>query len=92
MKDQDIFVCPDKLQAIVRDQKKKRKDRFVLFAKPLRNNDKYRLECTEVKSEWYAIGATEVTSLYIQKKYQDIGHGSYLVSANGIAYSNHSHE
>lgn len=43
-----------------------------------------------LKSEWFAVGITDGASIYLQNRYQDLGHGSYLVSANGIVYSSHS--
>jgi len=37
-----------------------------------------------------AIGITEEQNVFLEKKYQEINHNSYLVSANGIIYSSHS--
>ena len=43
-------------------------------------------------SEWFAIGITDESNIYTIKRYNDIGHLSYLVSANGIVYNSHDGE
>jgi hypothetical protein len=42
-----------------------------------------------LKSEWFAVGITDGSSIFLVKRYQDLGHGSYLVSANGVIYNSH---
>jgi len=42
------------------------------------------------RSEWFAIGICDESNVYAARRYHDIGHLSYLISANGILYSSHS--
>ncbi|CAD8161782.1 unnamed protein product [Paramecium octaurelia] len=89
-KDPDIFLNLDKSIALVKQTASKKKDRFVLFNNPITEQRKqWKFKCSQVKSSWYAVGITELSTLHSQKKYQDIGHGSYLVSSNGTMYNNH---
>ncbi|CAD8094902.1 unnamed protein product [Paramecium sonneborni] len=89
-KDPDIFLNLDKTVAFVKQTTSKKKDRFVLFNNPISEQRKYwKFKCSQVKSSWYAVGITELSTLHSLKRYQDIGHGSYLVSSNGTMYNNH---
>lgn len=42
-----------------------------------------------IKSEWFAVGISDESNVYTLRKYHDVGHFSYIVSANGIVYSSH---
>ncbi|CAD8178726.1 unnamed protein product [Paramecium pentaurelia] len=89
-KDPDIFLNLDKTFAFVKSTASKKKDRFVLFNNPISEQRKqWKFKCSQVISSWYAVGVTELSTLYSQKRYQSIGHGSYLVSSNGTMYNNH---
>jgi hypothetical protein len=73
-KDSDIYVTGKR--AIVREHKKKRKDRYVfverepLGIKPFA----WRIRVLNIKSEWFAVGLSEETNLYLQRRYQLTGH------------------
>ncbi|CAD8107633.1 unnamed protein product [Paramecium primaurelia] len=89
-KDPDIFLNLQKTIAFVKQTASKKKDRFVLFNNPISEQRKHwKFKCSQVKSSWYAVGITELSTLHSLKRYQDIGHGSYLVSSNGTMYNNH---
>ena len=42
-----------------------------------------------IKSELFAVGISDESNVYSLRKYHDIGHFSYIVSANGIVYNSH---
>lgn len=50
----------------------------------------WRFNIETINSEWFALGITDESNVYAQKRYHDTGHKSYLVSANGTIYSSHS--
>jgi TNF receptor-associated factor 4 len=52
----------------------------------------WKLKILGRASDWFAIGITDETNIYQMKKYNDIGHLSYLISANGILYNSHDAE
>ncbi|EAS04680.1 TRAF-type zinc finger protein (macronuclear) [Tetrahymena thermophila SB210] len=92
-KDQDIFVNQPANIALVREYKKKRRDRFVIvdFHKPLLDtNQQITFKILSRRSDWFAIGICDESNVYSSRRYHDIGHLSYLISANGILYSSHS--
>ncbi|KAL4455349.1 hypothetical protein ABPG74_012501 [Tetrahymena malaccensis] len=92
-KDQDIFVNQPGNIALVREYKKKRRDRFVIvdFHKPLLDtNQQITFKILSRRSDWFAIGICDESNVYSSRRYHDIGHLSYLISANGILYSSHS--
>lgn len=79
--------------ALVRECKKKRRDRFVITDLPkplLDHNQTITFKILSRRSEWFAIGICDETNVYSNRRYHDIGHLSYLISANGILYSSHS--
>ncbi|CAD8177618.1 unnamed protein product [Paramecium octaurelia] len=89
-KDPEIFLNLNKTGAFVKHVATKKRDRFVLFKNPISEQRKqWKFKCKQVKSSWYAVGITELSTLHSLKRYQDIGHGSYLVSSNGTMYNNH---
>lgn len=59
--------------------------------KPLKNDDlkSWKFTVINLKSEWYAIGLSDESNVYSIRRYHDVGHLSYLISANGILYSSH---
>ncbi|EGR27683.1 hypothetical protein IMG5_191010 [Ichthyophthirius multifiliis] len=46
--------------------------------------------CMDLRSEWFAVGIIDESNVYSARRYHDIGHKSYLISANGIFYSSHN--
>ncbi len=79
--------------AVVRENKKKRRDRFVLIdlPQPLGSETEFtcKLQVIVLRSEWYAVGICDESNVFDLKRYHDLGHKSYLISANGVVYSSH---
>jgi len=78
---------------VVREYKKKRRDRFVLgeMKEPLKDKGfEWKFKVITLRSEWFAVGITDESNAFTQRRYHDTGHGSYLISANGILYSSHN--
>lgn len=92
-KDLDIFIEKNGKTALVREHKRKRRDRFVLLdlKEPLGDSDlTWQFSIDTIKSDWYALGISECSNVYSQKLFHDIGHMSYLISANGVLYNSHN--
>jgi hypothetical protein len=50
---------------------------------------KFKFKVINIKSEWFAMGISDESNVYTIRKYHDLGHFSYIISANGIVYSSH---
>lgn len=56
----------------------------------------WRIKVLSIKSEWFAVGLSEESNLYLMRRYQTFGHCTCnchedldLVSANGMLYCTH---
>ncbi len=66
-KDSDIFVKRDMKTAIVREYKKKRRDRFILveLKEPLRDKPlEWKFKVITLRSEWFAVGITDESNVF----------------------------
>lgn len=47
----------------------------------------WKLYIKNIASEWLAVGMADICCLYSNRRFTELGHKSFLVSANGITYS-----
>ena len=76
LRDPDIFVNGN--FAMVRHHKKKNRDRFLLMeTEPLgKKMVSWRIRVKSFRSEWFAVGISDETNVYMLHRYQTLGHSS----------------